>query len=149
MGFGLSKYYIDRKKFFSEFELFVSNISSNIIFGREKMLTIITKYNTQHKSADMAKLCDNYSEILSKKDIISDNLFQGITILKSEEKKLFLNFFSNLGKYDAISQSNEIKSYSTKFNELYIQSAEDCKKYASLFIKLAVIVGLLVCLLII
>ena len=118
MGFGLSKYYIDRKKFFSEFELFVSNISSNIIFGREKMLTIITKYNTQHKSADMAKLCDNYSEILSKKDIINDNLFQGITILKSEEKKLFLNFFSNLGKYDEISQSNEIKSYSTNFNEL-------------------------------
>lgn len=149
LGYGLSRYYIERKKFFSEFELLISNINSNINFGREKMIDILNKYNSQIKSDNLTKLCENYTAILEKKEYISEDLFCGITILKNEEKQLLQNFFSSLGKFDIYSQSKEIGAYSVKFSELYLQASDDCKKYASLIMKLTLIVGLLVCLLII
>ena len=148
LGYGLSKYYIERKRFFSEFELFLSNLNSSISFGREKLLDIIEK-NNQYKSETLSKLCDNYATALKNKMPVDDKIFDGISTLKNDEKQLFISFFSMLGKYDVYSQNKEINSYSVKFSELYQYANEDCKKYASLIIKLTVIAGLLVCLLII
>ena len=51
LGVGLSKYYTERKKFFLEFGLFVSNINSNINFGREKIINIIEKYEIKNTSS--------------------------------------------------------------------------------------------------
>lgn len=149
LGYGLSKYYIERKKFFSELELFMSNLSSHINFGREKILEIISNYNMQNKCCSMNKLCENYTKILKEKLSVNQNLFEGITILKKEEVQLLQNFFSTLGKFDIYTQTKEINSYSEKFKEYYKNSSEECNKYAYLVLKLALIVGLLVCLLII
>lgn len=149
IGYGLSKYYIERKKFFSEFELFVSNLSSNINFGRDKIFDILNKYDLQHKTYTMNKLCENYKRILKEKQYVNITLFEGITILKKEEIELFQSFFATLGKFDIYTQTKEINSYSIKFNEIYTNACDDCKKYASLVLKLALVVGLLVCLLII
>ena len=149
IGYGLSKYYIERKKFFSEFELFISNLSSNINFGREKIFDIINKYDLQYKTYTMNKLCENYKHILEEKKYVNMTLFEGITILKKEEVELLQSFFATLGKFDIYTQTKEINSYSIKFSEIYQNACEDCKKYASLVLKLALVVGLLICLLII
>ena len=148
LGLGLSRYYIDRKRFFSELELFVSNLSSNINFGREKIVDIIQKYEN-NRSVYLKKLCENYEKTLKDKSGVNENIFDGITILKNEERQLLVKFFSTLGKFDIYSQTKEIASYSARINELYSEASLDCKKYASLIIKLSLIVGLLVCLLII
>ena len=149
LGHGISKYYIERKKFFSELELFMSNLSSHINFGRDKILEIVSKYNKQNKCNSMNKLCANYATILKEKLSVNQNLVEGITILKKEEAQMLQNFFSTLGKFDIYTQTKEINSYSVKFKEYYKNSSEECNKYAYLVLKLALIVGLLVCLLII
>ncbi|MBQ3494144.1 MAG: hypothetical protein IJA69_01875 [Clostridia bacterium] len=149
LGVGLSKYYTERKKFFLEFGLFVSNINSNINFGREKIINIIEKYEIKNKSLELQKLCDNYVNALRNKNLIDGRIFDGITILKNDEKQLLQNFFGMLGKFDIYSQSKEIASYSARFEEIYSEVNKDCKKYASLIIKLSLVLGLLVCLLII
>ena len=69
--------------------------------------------------------------------------------MKKDEKEFVFKIFSNIGRLDATSQIEEIKSYTSKITEYYNLAFCDCQKYGSLFIKLGIIVGLLVCLLII
>ena len=76
-------------------------------------------------------------------------MFENIKILKADEKQLLYKFFSSLGRYDVLAQSKEIKSYQTAIVGMNVKAEEECKKYSSLFIKLGIIIGLLVCLLII
>ena len=90
-----------------------------------------------------------HKDVSERLRYIDKELFDEITILKKEEVELLQNFFCTLGKFDVYNQTKELNLYSMKFNELYKVANEECKKYASLVTKLALIVGLLVCLLII
>ena len=127
LGHGISKYYIERKKFFSELELFMSNLSSHINFGREKIIDIVSDYNQQNKCVFMDKLCNNYIDILKEKNNVDQELFKGVTILKKDEMQVLQNFFSSLGKFDIYSQTKEINSYAVKFGEYYKTQVKSVK----------------------
>lgn len=149
LGYKLAEYYIKRKKFFSSLELLLSSLELDVSFSQEKLKTVIQRNSDNLLSKELVSICSNVCEDLNNRKCLDNEIFKNISILRKDEKELLLKFFVSLGRFDAMSQSKEIKAYSTKFSEYYNQASIDCKKYASLFIKLGVIVGLLVCLLII
>ena len=149
IGYKLASFYITRKKFFSSLEILISNLEVDVTFSKDKLKTIIERNSNNINSNELTSVCSNICTSLNNKQKLDDSIFNDINILRKNEKELLTNFFSSLGKYDAYSQSKEIKSYQARINEFYIQANEECKKYAGLFIKLGAIIGLLVCLLII
>ncbi len=149
IGFKLSAFYINRKKFFSSLQILLSNLELDVSFSQDKLKNLIQKNNKNLTSKDLNALCQNIFNLLDKKQMIDYEIFNDIKILKKEEKDLIFSFFNSLGRLDAYSQSKEIKSYQNKINEFYNEANDECKKYASLFIKLGIIFGILVCLLII
>ena len=149
LGYKLASYYINRKKFFSSLELLLSTLELEVVFSQEKLKNIIERNIDTISSKELVIVCSNVCENLNNKTKIDDEIFKNTTILREDEKDLLLKFFLSLGRLDATSQGKEIKTYAVKFGEYYNQASDECKKYAGLFIKLGLIVGLLVCLLII
>ena len=149
IGYKLSTFYINRKKFFSSMQVLMSNLELDVSFSQDKLKNLIKKNSENVSSKELNVLCENVFGLLDKKQKIDYEIFNEIKILKKEEKDIIFSFFSSLGRFDASSQSKEIKMYQNKIDELYDVSNDECKKYASLFIKLGIIFGILVCLLII
>lgn len=149
LGYKLAAFYINRKKFFSSLQLLLSSLNSDVVFTQDKLKNILQKNISNISSRELANLCDNIVLTLEKREKIDSSIFDDIKILKKEEKNLLYNFFSTLGRYDVFTQSKEIQTYQVKFDGIFNEANEECKKYAGLFIKLGLIVGILVCLLII
>ena len=149
LGYKLASYYISRKKFFSSLQVFMSSFKLDVSFSQDKLKNIIEKNSLNVSSPDLTSICSNVCTILDNKKPIDNTILSNVKILKNEEKDFIIKFFSNLGKYDSTNQAKEIDSYLATINEMYINANDECKKYASLFIKLGAIIGVLVCLLII
>lgn len=149
LGYKIASFYINRKKFFSSLELLMSSIELDITFSHDKLKNIIERNSNALSSKELVNVCSNVCDNLKNHKKLDDEIFVNISILRKDERELLLKFFGSLGKYDAISQSKEIKTYLAKVTEYSNVADLECKKYASLFIKLGIIIGLLVCLLII
>ena len=149
IGFKLSSYYINRKKFFSSLVLMLSNIEADVVFSRDKLANILRKNIQVCASNDLRTLCEKIIFAIDNKEIITLEAFEQIKILRNDERQLLYKFFSSLGRYDAFAQSKEIKTYQLAINDYNKEAQEECKKYSGLFVKLGIIIGILVCLLII
>lgn len=149
IGFKLSSYYVNRKKFFGSLVLMLSNLEADVVFSRDKLANILKKNVEVCASRELCDLCQNIIFAIENKQAITEKMFDDVKILKNDERQLLYKFFSSLGRYDVIAQSKEIKTYQISINSYSTQAQEDCKKYSGLFIKLGIIVGILVCLLII
>lgn len=149
IGFGISRYYIQRKKFFSQLDIFMSSLELDISFSQTRLIELIDKQCKTLSSAELILLCENYKQFLQSKEKPNQELFKELSILKPNEKELLLSFFTNLGRFDATNQSKEINKFGIKFKEIYEEAKIDYSKYSTLFIKLGIIVGLLLCLIII
>ena len=149
LGYKMASYYINRKKFFSSLQILLSGIEADVIFTQDKLKYVIQRNSNAISSKELDKVCMAIFETLDKKQKIQSDLFDDIKILKKEEKELLFQIFGNLGRFDVVSLGIELKTYQNKVKEKCEQSNEECKKYAGLFIKLGIIVGLLVCLLIV
>ena len=149
LGYKLSSFYINRKKFFSSLHQLLSSLELDVAFSQDKLKNLINKNIESISSNDLKNICRNYCEFLDRKEKIDKNFFDNVKILKKDEKELLYSIFSSLGRFDAYSQSREIKTYIIKINEYYANANDECKKYAGLFVKLGIIIGILVCLLII
>lgn len=149
LGYKLASYYINRRKFFYSLQLLLTNLELDVAFSQDKLKNLISKNIDSISSKELSALCSDFYNALNERNKLSFDDVNRVKILKKDEKDMVFNIFSSLGKYDAYSQSKEINNYKNKVNEFYSIADEECKKYASLFIKLGVIIGVLVCLLII
>ena len=73
-------------------------------------------------------------------------MFVGIKILHEEEKSFLEIFFKTLGKFDAINQTSQLENQKVELGMLYKKADEEAKKYAPLYSKLGIIVGLVIAL---
>ena len=143
VGFSLSKYYINRKKFFVELSLFINSLNLEINFTQEKLKNIIEKNMTNINSQDLKVLINNYVKLLNEKQSVeNDALFANLTILKKNEKEYLLTFFKGLGRFDCENQSKEFEKYSSVISNSISETTKDSAKYSSLYIKLGIIFGL-------
>lgn len=143
IGFSLSKYYINRKKYFTELSLFLNSLSLDINFTQEKLIPIIEKNINNINLPELKLTVSNYLSLLkNKKDIEKDLVFTGVTILKNNEKEYLYTFFKGLGRFDCNNQLKEFEKYSKVIDTSIAETTKDSSKYASLYTKLGIIFGL-------
>lgn len=146
IGFGLSRYYFSRFKFFAELISFLEKADLDINFSKSKLLEIIANFKCSNK--DLKSILDEYKICLETgKSFEQADLFKNIKILKDDEKKIVYSFFAELGKLDVYNQTKSLENYKGKFSATLGSCEEEKKKYGSLYIKLGIIFGVLVALL--
>ena len=149
LGFKMASYYINRKKFFYSFDILLNSTKADMTFTKDKLKYVIKRNSKDLSSKELCDLCENLSKKLDEKQSIEISDFDDLKILKKEEKEFLFQFFNGLGRFDVVSLSAELNGFESKVKQKCEETNDECKKYASLFIKLGIIVGILVCLLIV
>ena len=147
IGIGVSKYYSKRRYFFSDLVLFMDKLRLDISFSKEKIGVIIK--NFQEGSRVFEKLKVNFLNILENNHFDEKKLFEGINILKENEKTTLTIFFKSLGRFDSINQTNQIKVFKEEIKKLESNCINQYQKFGSLSIKLGFIVGVLLALILV
>ncbi len=142
VGYGFAKYYINRALFWKEMNLLLEKLKLEINFTKEKLGLIFVSFET--KSKELKKLINNFLSCLEQKIFSEEKLFEKIKILKTEEKDTIGQFFKSLGHFDVSGQTKQIEGFQKAFNSFEKQCDEEKKKYASLYVKLGIIVGALI-----
>lgn len=145
IGFGLSKYYRKRKRFFEDLILLCEKLCVDISFSNETLSNIISS-NLSFFSKEFVDVLNCYLNYLKNNEITisSDLIFKNNTLIKEDEKEAILIFFRSLGRLDASNQVAEIKGFKSKFLDFKNVAEEDNKKFGTLSLKLMVLLGLLV-----
>lgn len=145
IGYGISKYYSNRKIFYLDLILLMDKLKLDIAFSKEKISNIISSYEPMSKNLKI--LCQNFVNILEVNQFSKDSLFENINILKSEEKNTIALFFKTLGRFDLENQANHIVSFQNQIQQYKISTENMCDKYGTIFTKLGFIIGVLLSLL--
>lgn len=145
LGFGLSKYYRKRKRFFEDMVFLCGKLCVEISFSSDSLSAIIQN-SMDNFSKDFKNMLKGYLDYLGKNgsEISVESLFGKSTLIKDDEKELFLNFFKNLGRLDASNQVQEIENFKEKFGEIKSHADDDNKKFGNLSLKLMMLLGILV-----
>jgi stage III sporulation protein AB len=140
MGFLVSKKYIDRERFFSDFLNFLKDLKINITFSMDDLKIVVNKLLNNVSSNELKKYLKNFVDRLDNDSI---SLYD-IDILKNDEKNNINIFFNSLGKSDLKSENEKIDNAINNFSILYKVVYNDKNKYSKLYTKLGVIIGLFI-----
>lgn len=141
VGYGLSSYYKNRRIFFEEFISLIESVNLDINFSREKIADILKSQKLNSKALE--KIIKNFVVLLDNRQLDKEKLFEGVKLLKDDEKCLIFSFFKSLGKFDVELQTLQLSQFKEKFsNSLQVCSSEE-KKYSPMLLKLAIMVGAL------
>ena len=147
IGFGVSRYYKNRKDFFSDLVMLLDKLRLDINFSKEKIGDIISNFSPL--SNHFNKLRNNFLSILDTNKFDEEVLIEGINILKDDEISCLISFFKSLGRFDIENQTRQIVSFKEEFQKFESECNQKKQKYGSLFIKLGFIIGVLISLLIV
>ena len=142
VGYGFSKYYTSRNEFYKELVLFLSKVNLSINFSKEKLKSIILAY--ENKSKELSNILQNFVLCLENNKLKEDTLFLNVKLLDQEEKNVLFKFFSSLGHFDLENQTKQIESFSKIFENRQKNAEQEKNKYAPLFTKLGLIVGVII-----
>lgn len=109
-----------RAKIFSEFYEFNEKLLLNLKYGREKVSKVAEEFESVRKVMD------------------------GNEVLKGEDGEFLKKYVSGIGETDAVTQVEYLNERKLALNEFKQKSQENYKKYGSLYVKLALMAGLLV-----
>lgn len=145
LGFGLSKFYRKRKRFFEDMVFLCGKLCVDISFSSNSLSAIITA-SMESFSKEFNSMLKAYLDYLNQNgsELSTESLFGKSTLIKDEEKLLFLNFFKSLGRLDASNQIQEIQNFKDKFCEIKALADEENKKFGSLSLKLMLLLGILI-----
>lgn len=147
VGYSISSYYINKKKFYYCILNFVNNLKIQINFLEESLEKILNNEKVCNK--DFMRLIENYKKMLYKQSCLKDDLFIGISILSEQEEDVIYNFFKTLGRLDMENQITIIDNFIGAIDNYYVISKNDCNKYSGLYTKLGIIIGAFLSLIII
>ena len=145
IGYGISKYYTSRVKFFRAIIAFAESLDTSINFGKEKILCILEKFKSESK--EFEALLSAYKKSLINEETVFETFLNTSKFIKEDEKHLLKCFFAELGKLDVFNQTKQIENGKSKFAEFLRNSEEEKKKYGTLYLKLGIIFGTLIALL--
>lgn len=150
IGYGISKYYRKRKRFFEDLILLSERLSVDISFSKDNLHTILSN-SLDSYSIPFRNVLEGYLKFLedNKKELTTTLLFNKSSLLKEEERENVFLFFKNLGRLDASNQVSEINNFKTKFIFLKDEATGENKKFGALSFKLAILFGLLLIILLI
>lgn len=148
IGYGLSKQYKKRKRFFEDIIDFSNKLSGEMRF-RSSFVKDVCNAECDNYGNELSITIKAFVNSLDKKQALNINSIQELSILTSDDKKSISNFFNSLGKYDLKTQLIEFENHKSNFQVQLQGAVEENKKYSSLFTKLGLIIGLAISIIII
>ena len=145
VGYFFAAKYRQRKLFFAQFYQFNERFLREISYSKRPLRDFIEGHAYK---GDFSELLKGYLQILGREDEYY-KLFSDLTLLHSEETKIAIDYFQSLGKGDSESQKNYFSNAKEVVGELKKKTEKEYKKYADLYIKLGVLVGLAIIIIII
>lgn len=150
VGFGISLGYMQRKKFFYAYQIFLQGLKTDISFSAKKLFTIIEEAKKNYSNKDFIQLLDNYIQSINEEnELTKQELFKNVKILTEQEKDDLYIFFKGLGKTDIFNQVDTIKNKIETTKITYEKVKKECEKYCPLYTKLGILAGLFLALLLI
>ena len=146
MGWIISSKYIKRDSFFKSLVSFCDTSSNEINFLHTKLLELIDKESNRGDFSDFLNLFKTFLQTSQKKEEFKENVSKRFSYLKREEVESLCNFFCSVGGKDIESELANIKNYKVQFVDI---QKEEKKKYAGLYFKLSILMGVVVSILII
>ena len=70
LGFGVSSSYIERKKFFFEFDKFIKNLASNISFYSKKLTDILGEFKP-NVGKNLSNLISNFLNLIEEQEALN------------------------------------------------------------------------------
>jgi stage III sporulation protein AB len=150
IGYGISRYYRKRKRYFEDLILLSERLSVDISFSKDNLQTIL-KNSIDSYGNDLKSSIKGYMEFLknNEKELSNNLIFKKSSLIKDEEKETVFLFFKSLGRLDASNQVSEINNFKIKFVSLRDDAENDNKKFGSLSFKLAILFALMIIILLI
>lgn len=146
-GYLLARKYRRRKDFFSQWKEFNERFLTEISYYRRPVQQFIGDYSYR---GEFSLLLQNFFQKLQEDErngtLTEDGNF---AFLKADEKRGVEDYFLMLGKGDSASQKGYFSSIKDTLSKWQQESAESCKRYGDLYIKMGFLCGLLLLILII
>ncbi len=147
-GYLLAKKYRQRKQFFAQLWEFNERFLSEIAYYRRPIREFVAGYAYQGEfNTLLQEFFSGIDERSPNDRAIFD--FPDYTFLTKEEKNAVEDYFLMLGKGDSVSQKGYFTAVKDTLSKLQAQSADACKRYGDLYIKIGFLCGLLILILII
>ena len=131
--------------FFFQFCEFNDRFLNEISYYKRPLETFIGSYEYK---GEFSLLLQDFLTVNRKKRDFDWLKGEEYSFLKQEEKTLIYDYFQMLGKGDSVSQKNYFSSTKDRLLYLRKETAEICKKYGDLYLKIGFLIGLLVLILI-
>lgn len=138
MGYLLSCKYRARKKFYDQFCLFNERYLNELNYMRKPLPDFLKQYEYTGDFAKAVKQCVEERDCSVK-----------LTFLTNEERNACGNYFSMLGKGDALSQKSFFGAQTKILDEKRATGEKQAKARVSLYVKLGLLLGLAIVILII
>lgn len=137
LGFSTRNILKQRVEFFDEIDRFINEFKVNVSFIQLGFNDFIKNFQT--KSVDFGKLLK-----MCALDYTIENQKNFYMCITANELELIKKFFASIGKTDVDNQLKELEFFKTQMDQLNTKSKNAYTRYASLSIKLGVLLGVLV-----
>lgn len=128
-------------------KLFLNKVNLDINFSKEKLKPIIDGYISSSKELNI--LLKNFLNCLTEGNITTNLLFAGMKLILDDEKNILFSFFKSIGHFDLQGQTKQIENYIKIFENYEKQTEIEKTKFAPLFTKLGLIIGVIISLILI
>ena len=145
VGYAFASKYRKRKVFFAQFHEFNQKFLQELAYSKRPIKEFLQAY--PYKGEFLA-LLEEYREKLGQDNFFNE-YFSLNTFLAIDEEKLIIEYFKQLGKGDTDSQKSLFSVRAKDLEILKDKTEKEYKKYAELYVKLGVLVGLAIIIVII
>ena len=140
VGFVLSSDIKKKKLFWGDMVKFCEFLSVNIGFGQKKLKEILLSYQD---------MCCEELKVMLKNYLINSSFLlessENNSLFNKEEQNLLEEFFNSLGEFDVFNELIKVENYKTRFLKKYEIYCEKSFKFSPLILKLALIFGIMLC----
>ena len=145
IGYLLASKYRNRKIFFMQFHLLNERFLREIEYQKRPIREFIQKNIFK---GDFCQVLNIYLDNLGNFDDFL-SIFPEISYLNNEEIKFLSEYLNSLGKGDSGAQKKHFSALNTQIDEFKKSSEVEYKRYADLYVKLGVLIGLAIIIVII
>ena len=138
VGYVLASKFRNRKLFFAQLKLFNERFLREMDYAKRPIKEFVQIYAYKGDFNDILSI---YLDKLGQFDDFL-TVFPEIGYFTREEIRMICDYFNSLGKGDSLTQKSNFSTLDSQLSEYYKKAEIEYKKYADLYVKLGVLIGL-------
>ena len=140
-GFAIANGYKRRLRFLNDMDSFLGYMQSNCAFLQDSIKRVLVMQKEAYGD-DFNKFLGEMLDNLDKRDAFLDKWRSAQNLISIDEAKFVVEFFSNLGKLDSLTQVGAIKSAKDSFQEMLQKAKQLVNTKGTMSVKLGIIIGI-------